>query len=195
LIILGQKLEFTQELAVCSPGKFKDVVQFSVMGKNFTQTAAFNGKEGWLKLNDMDIPVKDELLREFTETAHWMNLSDGLFLKDKSSKLSLLGEVQVNGKPALGVLGVKVETKGKNDVDLFFDKATGLVAKTQRRAHDFQSNQEVTDEHLRTEYQDLKGRKVPKKIEVIRDGKELLKAEYVEWEWLDRIEDSEFVRP
>ena len=32
-----------------------------------TQTV-FNGKEGWLKVNDKDIPIKDELLDEYLPT-------------------------------------------------------------------------------------------------------------------------------
>ena len=41
----------------------------------------------------------------------------------------------------------------------------------------------------------LKGRKIAKKVEVKRDGKEFLKAEVVEAELPDRIDDSEFGQP
>src|SRR5207249_2082431 len=104
----------------------------------------------------------------------------------------LLGEVQVNGKPALGI---KVEQKGKKDLDFYFDKSTGLLAKTQRRARDFQGGQEVTEERIVTEYQTLKGRKIAKKVEVKRDGKDFLKVEVIESELPERIDDSEFAKP
>jgi len=192
LFVAGLELEFTQEVAVQTPGKFKEVMQLAVMGQNVTVTTIFNGKEGWIKRNEMDIPVKDELLAELKEAAYMMRLSQGLFLKDKSLKFSLLGEVEVNGKPALGI---KVEKKGKKDLDFFFDKATGLLAKTQRRVKDFQTGQEATEERIVTEYHEVKGRKIGKKVQVKRDGKDFLKAEVLEANLLDQIDDSEFAKP
>jgi len=40
---------------------------------------------------------------------------------------SLLGEVQVNGKTAVGV---KISKEGKKELDFYFDKQTNLLAKT-----------------------------------------------------------------
>jgi hypothetical protein len=192
LSVQGLELDVEMEIALQTPGKFKEVLRFTVMGQNVIVTTVFNGKEGWIKANDKDVPVKDELLAEFKESAYGMRLSQGLFLKDKSLKFSLLGEAQVNGKPAVGI---KVGKKGQKDIDFYFDKSTGLLAKTQRRTRDFQSGQEVTEERIVTEYHQLKGRKIAKKVEVKRDGKEFLKAEVVEAELPDRIDDSEFGQP
>jgi hypothetical protein len=192
LSVAGLELEFDQQVLVQTPGKFKETMQFTVMGMNVNVITVFNGKEGWIKVNDKEIPVKDELLDEFKDVAYSMRLSQGLFLKDKALKLSLIGEVQVNGKPAVGI---KVEKKGQKDIDFFFDKSTGLLAKVQRRGRDFQSGQEVTEERIVTEYQEVKGRKIAKKVEVKRDGKEFLKAEVVESELPERIDDSEFTKP
>jgi len=193
LHVAGLDLEFTQEVAVQTPGKFKEVMQFTVMGQNVRVTTIFNGKEGWIKANDKDVPVKDAILDELKEAAYMMRLSQGLFLKDKSLKFSVLGEVDVNGKPALGI---KVEKKGQKDLDFFFDKSTGLLAKTQRRAKDLQTGQEMTEERIVTAYHEVKGRKIAKKVEVKRDGKDFLKAEVVEADLLEApIDDSEFAKP
>ncbi len=193
LHIAGMDLEFNQEVAIQTPGKFKEVMDFTIMNIKVTVTTVFNGKEGWIKANDKDVPVKGDLLAELKEAAYWMQLSQAMFLKDKSLKLSLLGEVQVNGKPAVGI---KVEKEGKKDIDFYFDKDTGLIAKTQRRARDFQSGQEVLEERIITEYQKYKGgRKIAKKVEVKRDGKKFLEAEVIEANIVDHVDDSEFAKP
>jgi hypothetical protein len=188
----GMDLEFTQEATAAMKGKFKEVLDLEVAGQKVTITTVFNGKEGWLKANGMDIPVTDEILSELKEQAHAMQLSQGLMLKDKSLKLSLIGEAKVNDKPAIGI---KVEKEGKKPMDFYFDKATGLIAKTQRRVRDMQSGQEANEERIITEYQEIDGRKVAKKVEVKRDGKPYVEVEVKEAKLLDQIDDSEFVEP
>lgn len=192
LFIGGMELEFTQNMSIQSPDKFKEVMEMTVNNQRVLVTTVFNGKEGWVKANDMDIKVDDDMLKEFKEAAYAMGLGQMSAFKDKSIKLSLIGEVQVNGKPAVGVT---VSKEGKRDIAMYFDKATGLTAKIERRARDFMSGQEVNEERIITEYQDVEGRKMPKKVVVNRDGNKLLEAEVVELRFVERLDDSEFARP
>jgi outer membrane lipoprotein-sorting protein len=192
LHVAGLELEFSQEVWVQTPGKFKEVMEMTVMNNAVKATTVFNGKEGWIKVNNMDIPVKEELLDEFKDMAYMMGLAQLTGLKDPGLKLSLLGEVQVNGKPALGV---KVSKEGKKDINFYFDKASSLLVKTERRARDFMTGQELTEERIVTEYQDLSGRKMAKKVQVNRDGKKLLDAEVLEARVLEKLDDDEFAKP
>jgi len=192
LFVAGLELDFTQEVWVQVPGKFKEVMDLTVMNQAIKQTTVFNGKEGWIKVNDKDIKVENEILAEFKEVAYMMGITQMLALKDKEIKLSLLGEVQVNGKPAVGV---KISKEGKKDIDLYFDKTTGLMAKLERRAKDIMSGQEVTEERIVLEYQDVKDRKMPKKAQVRRDGKKFLEVEIVEVRFLEKLDDADFAMP
>jgi hypothetical protein len=192
LHVMGLDLEFTQDVSVQMPAKFKEQMQMSVMNMNVTVTTVFNGKEGWIKANDKDIPVSDDILNEFKEAAYSMSLTQGMFLKEKGLKLTAVGESQVKGKPALGV---RVSKDGKKDITLYFDKGTGLLAKVEMRKRDLMSGQEVTEERYIMEYQDKAGRKVAKKIEVHRDGKELMEAEVVDIQVVERLADTEFAKP
>ncbi len=192
LYVQGLELPFTQQVWIQHPGKFKEVMELSVMNVAVKTQTVFDGKNGWIKVNDMDIPVKEEILEEFQEMAYMMSLGQLTGLKDKGLKLSLLGEVEVNGKPAVGV---KLSKEGKKDIDLYFDKATGLTAKSQRRARDFMSGQELTEERIITAYHEVGDRKMPKKVEVQRDGKKLLEVEIVESRVVEQHDDSEFAKP
>jgi hypothetical protein len=167
-------------------------MELTVMDKKITVTTVFNGKDGWIRAGDKDVEVTAEILNELKEGAYLINLMQGVFLKDKSVKFSVVGEVQVKGKAAVGVTASR---EGKKDVNLFFDKKTGLITKVEARKLDLMSGQEVTEERFITEYQDIAGRKVAKKVEVQRDGKALLEAEVLEVQILEKLDDGEFVQP
>jgi hypothetical protein len=192
LHVAGMDLEFAQEVTIQTPDKFKEAMELTVMGNKVLVTTVYNGKEGWIKAGTQDIKVENELLDEFKEAAYAMSLAQGLFLKDKSFKLGLLGEVQVKGKPALGL---RVAKDGHKEISFYFDKTTGLLAKVERRGRDFASGQEVTEERIVTAYQDLGGRKVAKNVEVLRDGKAFLEAEVVEVQFVEKLGDGEFAKP
>jgi hypothetical protein len=192
LHILGMDLDFTQNLSMQMPTKFKDVMELTVMNMNVTVISVYNGKDAWIRSGDTDVPINDDILAEFKDAAYTIGLVQGMFLKDKALKLSSLGEMQIKGKPALGVL---VSREGKKDINLYFDKTTGLMAKFEMRKRDLMSGQEVTEERFILEYQDVADRKVAKKVEVLRDGKALLEAEVLEVQMTEKLDDSEFAQP
>jgi hypothetical protein len=190
--VMGLDLDFTQEVSIQASKKFKEAIQLSVMGKNITVTTVFDGKEGWILADGKEVKVTDEILNELKEAAYSIGLMNGVFLKDKAVKFSVIGESKVKDKPAIGLT---VSREGKKDINLFFDKGTGLIAKVEMRKRDIASGQELTEERFITEYQEVAGRKVAKKIEVLRDGKQFIEAEITEMQILEKLDDSEFVQP
>ena len=189
---MGLDLDFTQEVAVQEAKKFKEVMHLSIMNNDVTVSTVFDGKQGWIVANGKDVKVNDAILDELKDAAYMMGLMQGVFLKDKRVKFSVVGEVKVKGKPAVGIT---VSREGKKDINMFFDKGTGLIAKTEMRKRDIQSGQELTEERFITEYQDVAGRKVAKKAEVLRDGKPFIEAEVTDVQILEKVDDSEFVQP
>jgi len=191
-IELAGGLEFTQEMFVQPPGKFKDVLQLDVKGQNVTVTTVFDGKKGWVNANGNTIEADKKVLAEFKEVVYLMHIGRLVSLKEKGYKLSPLGEVKVNDRPAIGI---KVSSEGHKDLSLYFDKKTGLMAKVERRTLDAMSGAEVTEERIVSEYQDLDGQKVAKKLTIHHDGKKFMEAEVTEVKFVDKIEDSEFDKP
>ena len=144
--------------------------------------------------NGQQVDITDKIQEEFKEAAYMMTKIAHLtnLLTDKSLQLTLLGESKVENRPAVGV---KAVSKGHRDIDLFFDKESGLLAKVQSRKNDLQTMQEVDEERIIKEYQDVDGQKAPKKVLVNHDGKKYLEAEVLEVKYPDDIEDSEFQKP
>jgi hypothetical protein len=192
LHVMGLDLEYTQEVSVQAPDKFKEAMELTVMNNKVVVTTVFNGKEGWIRAGDKDVPVSDEILDELKDAAYSISLMQGLFTKDKTVKFAVVGDTKVKDKPAVGI---RVSREGKKDINLYFDKATHLVTKVEMRKRDLMSGQEVTEERFITEYQDMADRKVAKKVEVLRDGKALIEAEIIDVQILPKLDDSEFAKP
>jgi hypothetical protein len=183
-------IKFTKTISI-QGNKIKDEVEGEAMGQAFTQKVVYNGKEAWLTVNGEEIKL-DGLADAIKEAMYVEKVTSELFLKDKAIKLSALGEAKVNGQDAVGV---KVSKKGHKDVNLYFDKKTGLVAKVEYRTKDFTTKKEVTEERIITEYQTIKGKKVAKKVLVNRDGKKYITATVTEIKTFDKFDDSEFAKP
>jgi hypothetical protein len=186
-------IDMTQEMSAKFTGKFKEVVEMEVNGQKVRVISVYDGKKAAIIANDQAIEVTDKLLEEFKEGAYALQVARLTnLLTDKSLTLSLLGESKVRDRPAAGV---KIASKGHRDIDLYFDKESGLLAKVQTRKTDPQSMQEVDEERIITEYQEVDGQKAPKKVLVNHDGKKYLEVEVVEFKYPDDIDDSEFQKP
>src|SRR5262245_64307335 len=62
LHVNGMNLEFTQNVTVMVPDKFKEAMDISVMGMVISTVTVFDGKAAWITVADKEIPVKEEML-------------------------------------------------------------------------------------------------------------------------------------
>ncbi len=191
LEILGG-LEFTQESAIQHPDKLREVVHLTVNGMNIDVTTVYNGKEGWINTMGQTMPMEGAILEAVKDSIDTMALSRLAFAGSKDLRLTLLGESKVNDKP---VVGVKISREGHKDVNMYFDKGTGLMAKLEHRVKDAQSGQEVAEERIILEYQDVDGMKVAKKVSVNRDEKKYMEADVQEVKLSDKLDSSLFEKP
>jgi hypothetical protein len=192
LTIMGVELDFAQEIVMNKSGKFKEVLELDVAGKKIPITTVFDGKDGWIKGNGKDMKADKAILDELKEVSNLMAISQGVFVKDKSLKLSVIGEAMVNGQAAIGV---KISREGKKSIDMYFDKKSGLISKVERIKVDLMNGMEVTEERIILEYQEAGDRRFAKKVEIKVDGKKLLEVEVLEAQFLETVDDAEFARP
>ncbi len=185
-------ITFTSDSTVQYPDKFKEVTQLEVMGKQVTVTTVYDGKKVYINANGTAVPVSDKVEEEVKEVMRIGGLMRMVFFTEKGYELASLGEIQVNDRPAVGV---RVSKKGGRDINLYFDKKTGLVAKVERRGVDPMGGQEFTEERVIKEYQDKDGMKIAKKLLINRDGKKYMELDITEVKFLDKVDDSEFKQP
>jgi hypothetical protein len=186
-------LEFTQESSFMLPDKFKETVDMEVMGQKLHVVTLFDGTKVTIEANGKEVPVDDKIKDTIKDTLYAMKVGNlAALVKEKGFELSALGEVKVEGKPAVGIL---VKSKGQKDVSLYFNKETNLLAKVEHRTLDPMSGNEITEERIITEYGKSDGVPIPKKMTINHDGNKFMELEITETKRLEKLEDSEFAKP
>jgi hypothetical protein len=165
-------------------------------GEKFSFWRVVNGKKGWQGwprgMRDLKEAEVAQLVDEIY--THW--LASLVPLKDKGFEFSLVGDVTVDGNDAVGV---RVSSKGRPDVNLFFDKKTGLVIKSDRRATDLSTNQEYTAESIYRDHKAFHGVMWPTGRIDRRDGMDLEentgRFELREFQAHDKLDEKLLAKP
>jgi hypothetical protein len=173
------------------PDKFREDVALTVNGMNFNVITLVSGDTISIDLNGNKMEAPEAAKIALKDVGYLLKVGRLVTLvKDKGYEFSPIGEVMVEGKPALGV---RVLAKDRKDINLYFDKETGLIAKLEHRTTNASTGTEVTEERIVVGYQKTKQDiPMPKKVIVKHDGKTFLEAEVLEAEFLEKIDDGQF---
>jgi hypothetical protein len=190
---LGEAIDFTMDIAA-QEKQFRFSMQMTVMGFDLKVTSAVNGDKGWEKVNDdiKDMPADE--LAEHKEQMHAQAVAGLLPLKNKDYKLAALGDVKVGDQ---FVTGVRVSKDGRRDVNLFFDKAKGHLAKSEFIVKDIKGSgdKEITQTNFYSDYKEFQGIRHPTHLIIERDGKKFVDAQMTEIQLFEKLDDNVFDRP
>jgi hypothetical protein len=187
------ELTFTVEVISAPPDKMKLNVDFEAGGKNFTFLQVVDGKKGWRGLQGMIMEMTKKEMEEAREQAHVEEVTHLVVLRDKAYKLSPLGEMKVGEHDAVGI---QVSKKGFRDVNLYFDKKTHQLLKSEARTLEPMGEQEVAQEKLFSDYKKQPGGWLaPMKLVVSNDGKKFMEVEISEIMTPDSLDPSVFAKP
>jgi outer membrane lipoprotein-sorting protein len=185
--------EFTVETSFKSPDKFRVTVETVINNTNINVVQVFNGKKLWLNVNGKTIPMNDDkVAAELKEKLYLEKLSNLIGLLEKGVELSPLGEVKVKGQDAVGV---RASSKGHRDINLFFDKKTGMVLKTEFHTLDLNSMKEVNQETYSSDYHEVEGVQVPRRVTIYHDGQLNMAIEITSTAFPESLDDNLFVEP
>jgi beta-lactamase regulating signal transducer with metallopeptidase domain len=159
-----------------------------------------NGSEGWVKGKaGQVVPIADE--EDFAQTkVHRLYLSwitTLLPLKGKAYKISPAGELRIGDHQTTGIL---VFRRGYSDVVLYFDKETGLLAKSEMpvkvtRGAEHELGRVRVQETYFEEYGQSDGARYPCKIATYLDGKLRRRVEITELQTHHGLGSALFVKP
>jgi hypothetical protein len=192
LQLMGMAFACIETTHLDQPNHFRTELKLNAGGVAITTVTAFDGKTAWTQVNgnNYEVPagVADEL-----KMALYIARAEMLtpLIEDKAFALSPLGEAQVDGKPAIGV---KIAHAKHKDLELFFDKATGLLAKIAYVALD-ETGQAVKVERFHSDYQIFDGLMRPTQIKALRGGKEYVMVKITEYKILDKVDPNLFMKP
>jgi hypothetical protein len=173
--------------------KFKHILDLTVMGTNINEIVCYDGKEMWIAINGkvaMSVTGKD--LDPIKDAIHAEELAGLAMLKEKGLELSVIGESKLGEQD---LIGIRVSKKDHKDVNLHFDKKSGLLTKVDYRNLDFLTREEVAEERILQEYKKQDGQMQPSRIIINRDGKKFIEMEISEIKLVDKLDDSVFTKP
>jgi hypothetical protein len=195
LEIMGFSTDYTGEMIYQYPDQFKMDLTMEIMGQKIELIQIYNKGKGYLKVMGMVQDLGGDQLDSLKNEVY-ANGVEALYPlvndKEKLYTFALIGEEKINDK---ATLGVRVSSKDRKDINLYFDKESGLLVKSSRRATDFSGANEVTQDTYYSDYKEVSGVKQPMKFLVHHDGKKVIEGEITEVKLVEKIEDSEFAKP
>ena len=192
-LVPGQPaVPFTIEDTWQMPDKYRTESAFEAGGQKLTQTQVIDGDKGWMRVNGQVQDMPKEAVAEMREQKYAEDLDRLGFLGARGVEISLLDEIKVGEKPAAGVL---VKSKGHRDVKLYFDKASGLLAKREHAVLDPATGKDVRQEVVFGDYQEKDGLKHYQTITVLRGGKKVIDARVTDLEFLEKLDTKIFAKP
>ncbi len=168
---MGDGLPYTGTYAIQWPDRFRMEIANAF-------TIVLNGDHGWMQTGGNTEEMTRDQLAEQKQERYVGWVTSLLPLTRGKYHLASVGESKVDGRPAVGV---KVVARNHRDVTLYFDKASGLVVKSQYGARAMEDGgKKVTQEAYYANYREVNGAKMPSKIVIKRDGKRFVEAEITE---------------
>lgn len=167
----GQVINATLDVTWSGWDLYRMTVAADLAGMVKNMEIVINGDKAWAKDSDRNKvePAPKEVAPLITSMLFAMRMPQTLpALLDKETKLSPLGEIKIGERAALGV---NVTHKDRKEVSLYFDKETGLPAKSEVRLTD-PRGKELTFEFSYQDYKEQGGFKHPMRIGVKADGKD-----------------------
>jgi len=171
------------------PDRFKNVQEAVIDGQKDSLTLVLNGDKGWISRNGQTESLNKEMVAKLQEDLD--NDLISYLLKLKKKDLSMLPEVKVSGRPAIGV---KVSCKGREDVKLYFDKESGLLVKRDQRIGDDMGGK-ATQEEVFRDYKETENVELPRKVVTFTDGKKIGELIISEVQFPNKVDDREFEAP
>jgi outer membrane lipoprotein-sorting protein len=188
---MGEGIPMSGEVTSQGPDKQRVDIEVEAGGMKIPIVAIVAGDKGWEKIGkDVKETDKDKLAESREQTyAAWVSTLAPL--KAKQFTFATTGEMKIEKRT---VVGVKVSSKGHRDIDLYFDKETGMLIKAETRVKD-DGGQEVTEESFPSDYKDVQGTKQAHKFTVKRNGKLFMEGEATGVELFEKLDASTFAKP
>jgi len=180
LVSLPDRLRLTIEIA--GPDKKQKVRAIVVANKD----------KGWQENGGAVDELSEARLSELHEEARvqYVSLLFPLARKDAAYDLTLLKDVKIDGR---GAVGVKASLKGHPDISLIFDKENALLSKVALKTKE--GGVEVDKEYLFSEHKEVDGAKLPMHIAIKLNGKKYIDLKVDSYKLLSKVDETEFGKP
>jgi hypothetical protein len=170
-------------------------------GEVLTIECVISGKQGWVSFNGKTSDLTQEQIvreKDYIEEGFLRDLAIHLpLLKGKAYKVTPLGDSKVGDRRAAGI---KVSREGQPDIQLHFDKDTGLMLKRSWLTEESPtpkspSVKPVMWEVLFDDYKEVGGVKYPTKQTMFRNAKKTNEGTITELKIVEKFDERTFAKP
>ena len=191
---LGGVSQVTWEEKFDLPRRFRRSVEGTIGGGAFSMEYVVDGTRRWGRQGQLPAQPLPKLDEPIPLERHWYAIpAQLLLLRGKDTELKFLGEEMKHGRRLAAISAQTRRATG----DLYFDRATGLLARSVSPMPDFVSNKETPDkigEYVYDDYKETQGVQYPMHIKAASPGSSL-DIKIVSLEFLDKIDDGDFAKP
>lgn len=189
MIANQQELACTTQTFFDLPGRVRNEVELTAEKRKLVFVVA--GEMGWLVTGGVAQAMSAPALQEAKAFMYTQYVGSLVPLREaKKFTLKSIPGIKVQGKETVGLL---VTRKDHDDVRLFFDKSTGLLAQLQIRtavvglvqARDF----------LFGEYKDFSGAKLPTQYLEKINGQKVIEFKTMKYTFPTKVDDRQFGKP
>lgn len=179
----------TRECNMNLPEQIKWAGQIGPPGQQAAFVVSLNGLKGWMFLNGARSDLNQSQYETIQDEAYFLWVASLIPLKNKGVTLTELKETEVNGQPARGV---KVEARGRPAVQLYFDKANGLLVKGVFSVRE--NGAEVTREMVFSDFKEFEGLRLPTKMVTSQLGRKIEEWTVERYQFPDKIDPAVFAK-
>lgn len=178
-------------------------VETGIGDKRQVATYVLRGNQGWTHVQGQYEEMRPRTVLAMLDDLHVVRVLYLLEAKDPRYQLRMLPPKRVEGAAAIGIL---VSGEGVPEVSLYFDRASGLLVKSEMRVRDAVLGHLIFQEIYLKDYQEVEGLKYPlgfaipgpkypMGITIYHNFSKHLEMKVKEVKFLETIRDSEFLRP
>jgi hypothetical protein len=184
--------DMTGTVQTQDPDRLRFEAKLNIGGGELTILQVVNRDKGWFSFNGDPQEFNDDMRAEAREQLHAGRVADLRGVRGPDVTLTTAGEIKVGAKTAEGV---RVARKGYRDVNLYFDKDSSLLLKSETRTKDPITGAEFAEAKFYSDYKKVNGLMVAHKVEATRDGKPHAETELTEVTFSDKLPDATFAKP
>jgi hypothetical protein len=175
------------------PGQFRLESERFENGRVTLFIKIINGDKGWTSEGGRIRPMTKDEMTEVKQTFYFKHLDATLLpLRDKEVRISRMGESKVEGR---AVVGLKVSRKGMPDAQLYFDKQSMLLVKSEHEVLDKTTGKKVRHEIVYDDYQVVDGVKFARHTRRYQEGKPTGDVRITQFELRPKLDDHLFKPP
>ena len=189
MVIAGADCDFSGKVVYLLPAKYKITLDLDAAGNKMALVQMIDGKDAKTTLNGKDQTMsaaqKDEAIQALAmqEITQLTPLLEGTKYTLKADK-----DADIGGAKAAVVTASADGVKG---VNLYFDKATGRLLRTVRKALS-PEGKEVTEESNLSDFKPVDGILLPMAVEVTHDGKKFMSLAITSAKMLETVDPKRF---